>query len=42
MPAGGGGGKPEPELDRLSNIVKTFNDQFGNIDWKDARQDSTR
>ena len=27
---------PEPELDRLSNILKAFNDQFGNIDWKDA------
>jgi len=26
----------EPELDRLSNIIKAFNDQFGNIDWKDA------
>ena len=26
----------EPEVDRLSNILKTFNDQFGNIDWKDA------
>jgi type I restriction enzyme R subunit len=36
MPMGGGGGKPEPELDRLSNIIKSFNDQFGNIDWKDA------
>jgi type I restriction enzyme R subunit len=33
VPAGGGGGKPAPELDRLSNIVKTFNDLFGNITW---------
>ena len=32
----GGGHKPEPELDRLSNILKTFNDQFGNIPWTDA------
>jgi type I restriction enzyme R subunit len=36
VPTSGGGHKPEPELDRLSNIIKTFNDQFGNIDWKDA------
>lgn len=36
VPVGGGGMKPEPELDRLSNIIKAFNDQFGNIDWKDA------
>ena len=36
MPTGGGGHKPEPELDRLSNIIKTFNDQFGNIPWSDA------
>lgn len=27
---------PEPELDRLSNILRAFNDQFGNIEWKDA------
>jgi len=32
----GGGNMAEPELDRLSNIIKAFNDQFGNIDWKDA------
>jgi type I restriction enzyme R subunit len=31
-----GSQRPEPELDRLSNIVKAFNEQFGNIDWKDA------
>ncbi|MBA4016997.1 MAG: DEAD/DEAH box helicase [Pirellula sp.] len=36
VPTSGGGHKPEPELDRLSNILKTFNDQFGNIAWTDA------
>jgi type I restriction enzyme R subunit len=36
VPTAGGGRKPEPELDRLSNILKTFNDQFGNISWADA------
>jgi type I restriction enzyme, R subunit len=36
VPTSGGGSKPEPELDRLSNIIKTFNDQFGNIPWTDA------
>jgi type I restriction enzyme R subunit len=36
VPTSGGGRTPEPEIDRLSNIVKTFNEQFGNIDWKDA------
>jgi type I site-specific restriction-modification system R (restriction) subunit len=36
VPTSGGGRKPEPELDRLSNILKTFNDQFGNIPWTDA------
>ncbi len=36
VPADGGGGKPEPELDRLSNIIKTFNDMFGDINWEDA------
>lgn len=36
VPTVGGGYKPEPELDRLSNIIKTFNDQFGNTSWSDA------
>jgi len=36
VPTGGGGRKPEPELERLSNILKTFNDQFGNIKWSDS------
>ena len=34
--ADGGGGAGEPELDRLSNIIKQFNDLFGNIEWHDA------
>jgi len=36
VPTTGGGRKPEPELDRLSNILKAFNDQFGNIPWSDT------
>ncbi len=36
MPTDGGGHKPEPELDRLSNIISEFNDLFGNITWADA------
>jgi type I restriction enzyme R subunit len=36
VPTSAGAFKPEPELDHLSNIIKAFNDQFGNIDWKDA------
>ncbi|MCL6639254.1 MAG: DEAD/DEAH box helicase family protein, partial [Firmicutes bacterium] len=36
VPTAGGRHKPEPELDRLSNIIKAFNDQFGNIPWTDA------
>jgi type I restriction enzyme, R subunit len=31
IPVGGGGHKPEQELDRLSNILKSFNDQFGTL-----------
>lgn len=34
IPVGSGAGKPEPEMDVLSNIVQDFNDTFGNIDWK--------
>lgn len=36
VPMAGGGHRSEPELDRLSNIIKAFNDQFGNIPWTDA------
>ena len=36
VPTSGGGLKAEPELDRLSNILKAFNDQFGNIPWADT------
>jgi type I restriction enzyme R subunit len=31
VPMDGGGRKPQPELDRLSNILKIFNDQFGTL-----------
>ena len=33
-PAAGGGRQPEPELDLLSNIVKAFNERFGNVPWQ--------
>ena len=36
VPTSGGGYVAEPELDRLSNIILTFNDQFGNISWTDT------
>src|SRR5262249_16840507 len=36
VPPGGGGGKPAPQFDRLSNILKNFNDLFGNITWQDG------
>jgi type I restriction enzyme R subunit len=36
VPTTGGGARPGPELDRLSNILKAFNDQFGNIPWSDT------
>ena len=36
IPSSGGGRKPEPELDLLSNILKTCNDQFGNISWSNV------
>ena len=35
VPTEGGGQKPEPDMDRLSNIIREFNDRFGNIEWKD-------
>ena len=35
VPASGGGSHSEPDIDLLSNILKTFNDLFGNIEWAD-------
>ena len=35
VPTTGGGQRPEPELDRLSNILQAFNDLFGDIAWED-------
>ncbi|WP_058564338.1 type I restriction endonuclease subunit R [Xylella fastidiosa] len=35
VPSRGGGGKGEAVIDRLSVIIKTFNELFGNIQWKD-------
>ena len=35
VPTSGGGHIPEPELDRLSNILQAFNDLFGDISWDD-------
>ena len=36
VPTTGGGHRPEPELDRLSNIIRVFNEHFGDIPWEDA------
>ena len=35
VPTEGGGQKPEAEMERLSNIIRVFNERFGNIEWKD-------
>lgn len=34
-PTSGGGHKPEPDLEPLSVILRSFNDQFGSISWQD-------
>ena len=36
IPTSGGGRVAEAEVDYLSNIIKAFNDRFGNVDWEDA------
>ena len=36
VPLSGGGGRSEPEIDRLSNILRVFNEHFGDIPWEDA------
>ena len=35
IPVGVGGGKAEPDLDTLENILNAFNQRFGDIDWTD-------
>lgn len=35
VPTSAGGQRPEPELDRLSNILRTFNELFGNVEFTD-------
>ena len=35
VPTSGGGHQPELELDRLSNILRVFNEHFGDIPWED-------
>ena len=35
VPTDGGGQKPDLDMDRLSNIIRDFNDRFGSIEWKD-------
>ncbi|HYF94776.1 MAG TPA: type I restriction endonuclease subunit R [Symbiobacteriaceae bacterium] len=36
VPGGGGGHKPDPEMDRLSNILKSFNDLCGNFAFSES------
>ena len=36
VPSSASGQRPEPKLDRLSNILRTFNEYFGDIRWEDA------
>ena len=36
VPASRGGYQPEPAMDRLSNILREFNDLFGDIPWTSA------
>ena len=35
VPTEDAGGRREPELDRLSNIIAAFNDLFGDTEWED-------
>ena len=36
VPASAGGHRADPDLDRLSNIIRKFNDLFGGVQWEDA------
>jgi len=36
VPTAGSGSKPDPDLEWLSENLRSFNDQFGNINWDNA------
>lgn len=38
VPDAGAGGRPEPEMERLSEILASFNALFGNISWSDEER----
>lgn len=38
VPTDGGSHRTEPELERLSNIIRSFNDLFGNITWAEVTE----
>lgn len=31
----GGAGRPQPDMDKLSSIIRTFNEHWGKVDWDD-------
>lgn len=38
IPGAAGGARPDPEMERLSEILASFNALFGNIDWQDEER----
>ncbi len=38
VPTDGGGHKPDAKLDQISNIINSFNDLLGKINWQDANR----
>lgn len=38
VPGAGAGGRPDPEMERLSEILASFNALFGNISWQDEER----
>jgi len=36
VPTAGSGHRAEPDIDQLSNIIRVFNDHFGDISWIDS------
>jgi type I restriction enzyme, R subunit len=35
VPTGAAGGRPEPEIDQLSSVIRDFNDRFGATEFRD-------
>jgi type I restriction enzyme R subunit len=42
VPTGAAGGRPEPDVDQLSSVIRDFNERFGATEFRDQDRRVTR